>query len=372
MTDARSYRLVRFTSPHERGFAAAVDIYIRNTVPRVRTDSREIAYWLEHFSEESEDSFYVFGFLLNEKPIGFAMSAYFSDRQFFIIDYVVIDEPYRKHSTFYEFVDQITSFLQAAQPAYRYGVAEICRLSDSDEPSDSSRAMIRLLKMQGFSVIRASYTTPRLGLDEFEAEMRADLLIVGREKLESLHVETYAAIVKTLYFGYFERWYSIYADDAAQYHRYLEELYAAVMRVAPRPRVQINGYKSLMPTSTPPPASHREILGFTARALVCIAVFTAGLFWLKQFLSLSDSSFVSIYLLVLLTVFGIMAVVSRDARLVFYRIATLVREVLSQNNTKLQAKPRSTGTRRKRLSKNDQAKASDTALEKRNRNGDKM
>jgi hypothetical protein len=344
--------LVRFTSPHDRGYAAAIDIYVRNIAPRVKTDSREIAYWLEHFAERPSDSFYVFGFEMNETPIGFAMAAYFGAKGLFVVDYIVIEKPFRKHNTFYEFVDQLTTYLQHAQPEYRYGVAEVGRLSETDEPSEESRAVIRLLKLQGFSVVRATYTTPRLGLNDFEAEMRADLLIVGREKLESLHVETYGAIVRTIYFDYFERWYSIYEDDAEAYRLYLDDLYRRVMQVAPRPRVIVNGYKNIMPTSIPA-TSHRQLLEFTARALVCIVLFTGALFWLKHVLELSDTSFVSIYLLVLVTVFGVMAVVSRDARLVFYRIVSLARDVFSQNSTKLQAKSRNSGARRKQLSKED-------------------
>lgn len=362
MPQPRTYRLIRYKSPKERGYAAAIDVYVRNVAPRVKTDTREIAYWLEHFNERNTDHLYVFGFLMDGVPIGFAMAAYFGKDELFIVDYIVIEKHSRKNNTFYEFVDHITGYLEAEQPEYRYCVAEVCRLSDTDEPSDESRAVIRLLKQQGFAVVRAAYTTPRLGLNAFEAEMRTDLLILSREKLESIHTETYRNIVRTIFFDYFGRWYSIYEDDAPEYDRYLEELYTRVLRDAPSPRVPVNGHKIVM-SDTTRPLPHRQILDFTARALLCIAVFSIVLFYVKHKLQLSDTSFVAIYLLILVTTFGVMSVVSAEARLVFYRILSLARIVLSQKNTKLQAKPRKPGTSRRRSSKADQRDAAVTSDE---------
>lgn len=363
MSEPRTYRLARYRSADDRGYAAAIDIYIRNIAPRVKTDTDEIAYWLKHFSDHGTDQLYVFGFLMDGIPIGFGMAAYFGDTELFIVDYIVIEKQFRKNNTFYEFVDQITAYLEKERPGYRYCVAEVCRLSDTDEPSDESRAVIRLLKQQGFAVIRAPYTTPRLGLSAFEAELRTDLLILSREKLESIHSETYRCIVRTIFFEYFGRWYSIYDDETHEYNAYLEELYLRVMRDSPYPRVPINGHKIVMTDSTPPPPPHRHLVHFTALALACIAIFSAAMFYMKQRLQLSDASFTVVYVLILVTTFGVMAVVSADARLVFYRILSLARPILSQKNTKLQAKARRPGTSRKRSSRTAQREAADTSDE---------
>jgi hypothetical protein len=362
VSQPRTYRLVRYRSANDRGYAAAIDVYIRNISPRLKTDTDEIAYWLEHFNDRDTDHLYVFGFLMDGVPIGFGMGAYFGNAELFIVDYIVIEKQSRKNNTFYEFVDQITSYLEKEQPGYRYCVAEVCRLSDTDEPSDESRAVVRLLKQQGFAVVRAPYTTPRLGLDAFEAEMRTDLLILSREKLESIHAETYRTIVRTIFFDYFGRWYSIYEEEAAAYDAYLEELCERVLRDSPSPRVPVNGHKVVMTESTPPPP-HRQIVDFTALALLCIAVFSGAMFYMKHRLQLSDSSFITVYVLILVTTFGVMAVVSAEARLVFYRILSLARLILSQKNTKLQAKARKPGTSRKRSSKAAQRDAADTSDE---------
>lgn len=362
MSQPRTYRLVRYRSANDRGYAAAIDIYIRNIAPRVKTDTDEIAYWLEHFSEHDTDQLYVFGFLMDGVPIGFGMAAYFGNAELFIVDYIVIEKQFRKNNTFYEFVDQITVYLERERPGYRYCVAEVCRLSDTDEPSDESRAVIRLLKQQGFAVVRAPYTTPRLGLGAFEAELRTDLLILSREKLESIHSETYRSIVRTIFFDYFGRWYSIYEDEVTAYNAYLEQLCERVLRDSPHPRVPVNGHKVVMTESTPTPP-HRQLINFTALALLCIAIFSGALFYMKHRLQLSDISFTIVYVLILVTTFGVMAVVSAEARLVFYRIMSLARVILSQKNTKLHAKARKPGTSRKRSSKTAQREAADTSDE---------
>src|SRR5437764_6281427 len=119
MTESRIYRLVRYRSTKEHGFTDVLDIYVRNIAPSVRTNTNEIAFWLEHFRDRGKDEFFVFGFYLNEIPIGYAEVAYFDGTQLFMIDYLVIDKAYRGNNTFFEFVDQLKSFLEKEKPGYR-------------------------------------------------------------------------------------------------------------------------------------------------------------------------------------------------------------------------------------------------------------
>ncbi len=152
----------RFEKALDPDFAAALLLYARNTPPSSRTDTNEIAYWLERFHEHTGDYFYVFGFYRNSELVGYAEVAYLTKVQVFALDYLVIDAAQRKNNVFYEFLDHIKHHLEAAHPEYRLGVAEVCYGPGQEHPSRESSLVTRLFKIQGFKLARAPYYQPRL------------------------------------------------------------------------------------------------------------------------------------------------------------------------------------------------------------------
>src|SRR6185369_7346143 len=87
-----TYRLDRFRSASDPSFLDAIAIYLRNTPPASRTDSNEIAYWLEHYEDSLPVEFYAFGFFADGEVIGYAEVAYMCKVQVFAVDYLVIEE----------------------------------------------------------------------------------------------------------------------------------------------------------------------------------------------------------------------------------------------------------------------------------------
>jgi len=376
MPESRIYELVRYSSAKADGLTDALAVYIRNIAPSVRTNTNEITFWLEHFRDAGADEFYVFGFRLNDVTIGYSEVAYFEAAQLFMIDYLVIDAPYRKNNTFYEFVDQLKAYLEKRRPEYRFAVAEITRRAESAEPPPDSRLMIRLMKLQGFKVIHAPYVVPRLGVRNVDTETPATLLLLAREEIDSIHVHTYRTIVSTIYINYYGRWYGIYTDEAADYDAYLQRLLAMVTRKLPKERVSVNGYREqLTAKSDTGDPGHDKLLFFVGRLLLYFALFTLTLLASNRFLALDKGTFVIVYLCALLALLAIAGIVSVHARTMFYRLLGAIRDVvplLVQKKTKLQANARTKGKKRKVLSKTDHRDALTRSDEKRSRNDDTM
>ena len=205
MTSIRSsYRLKRFLNSRDPDFAAALLIYVRNTPASIRTDTNEITYWLDEFSAQFGDDFYVFGFFRGRELVGYAEAAYLKDARLIALDYLAIEEAHRGNNVcLTEFLDQLKRYLENDHPEYRYAVAEITYGPNQQYPSQDSSMRTRLFKQQGFKVIRAPYYQPRMMLDDAESEMKADLIIYSTANLESIQTDTYLSIVQTIYYKYY-------------------------------------------------------------------------------------------------------------------------------------------------------------------------
>jgi len=328
MTTLRSsYKLKRFVSSRDPDFAAALLLYLRNTPANIRTDSNEITYWIDEFSAKFGDPFYVFGFYRDRHLVGYAEAAYFRTARLFVLDYVVIDESSRRNNVFYEFVDQLKRYLEVAHPEYRYGAVEVGYGPQQRHPSQPSALLIRLLKLQGFRVVRALYYTPRLTLDDAESGMQADLLLFAAGDVESIHAETYLSIVRTIYFDYYLRWKSIIPDPGNAYKKHLDDLFSKVQSsLGRRKTIVVNGHKALLsaPIKKPLLTVHRIVV-FSFQALLVIVLVTTAMLGLKTIFRLSNSSFAYIYLLAVVSFVTVAGIVSKDARTVFAEIVSLIK-----------------------------------------------
>lgn len=328
MTSSRSsYRLKRFVNSRDPDFAAALQIYVRNTPANIRTDTNEITYWLEEYSKKFGDTFYVFGFYRDRQLVGYAEAAYFQDERLIVIDYITISPQHRRNNVFYEFVDQLKQYLEDAHPDYRYAVAEVTYGSGQRYPTAEASLMIRLLKLQGFRVIRAPYFQPRLMLDDPESEMQADLLIFSTSRFDRLQTETYLAIVHTLYYKYYLRWKSVVPKTTDAYKNHLDALYSKVRSSVSRKRtIPVNGHSAVLkaPARKPIMTVHR-IVSFSFQALLVIVLLTAAMLGLKAVFNLSNSSFAAIYILAISSFMAVAGIVSKDARAIFKEFASLAK-----------------------------------------------
>jgi hypothetical protein len=307
-----SYRLKRFVSSHDPEFAEALLLYVRNTPAAERTESNEIAFWLEEFGKAHDCIFYVFGFYRDAQLVGFAEAGYFFAERLLVSDYLVLDAEQRRNNVFYEFVDHLKRFLEAAHPEYRYAVAEVCYGPSEQLPWPQARFITRLLKLQGFHVVHAPYYQPRLLLDDPESEMRANLLIYCAGGIDNLRVETYLSIVHAIYFKYYLPWNCGISKAAQLYEHHLKEVYAKIQAsLDGKHTIPVNGHKLVLnaPERRPPARLH-SVVSFTIQALTAIVLLTAVLLGLRYAFRLSDASFSSVYVLAVCSFIALAGIVS--------------------------------------------------------------
>ncbi len=242
-----SYRLKRFESATDPDFAAAILVYVRNTAGPIRTESNQITSWLESPPSDFKGVFYVFGFYLNEQLVAFAEASYFPHEELLMFDYLVIEESVRRNNIFFEFTDHLRQYFEVAHPEYRYVVAEVGYGPGEQFPSRTSQLIARLLKLQGFRVLKASYFQPRLVWNDAETEMGADLLVFTDEPTGRTQRETYLRIVRAIYFDYYLPWMDTHTRYGPAYKKHLDELFERVERGLGRKTViELNGHNVVL------------------------------------------------------------------------------------------------------------------------------
>jgi hypothetical protein len=322
-----SYRLKRFLTSKDPDFASALLIYVRYTPPSIRSDSREITYWLDHYTTSFGGSLYVFGFYRNKQLVAYAQATYFPKAYLYFIDYVTIDEKHRGNNVFFELVEHMKQYLENAHPEYRYGVTEVMNEPGQDRPSAAKKSLIRLLKFSGFRVIHAPYFQPRLMLNDSESELSGSLLIYSPAPLDSIHNETYLAILRTIYYEHYLRWMSVEPGTKGAYKKHLDALYRKVeANILNKPTLVVNGYREVLPSLEKPPVmTQHRILSFSFQALSGIILLTGTMLSLKWLFNLSNTSFAAIYGLAITSFVAVAGIVSNEARVMFGEFAKLAK-----------------------------------------------
>ena len=106
------YEVIDIKSSDHPLFLDAIKLYLYYTKPELRTDSKEIAHWLDVCNDKFKDPFYILVLTLNKRLIGFAELSYFLEEKFAIVDYVVIDENFRERGAFNVFLGEIKQLFE--------------------------------------------------------------------------------------------------------------------------------------------------------------------------------------------------------------------------------------------------------------------
>lgn len=299
------YELKRFHSSNSPDISKALKLYSENIEPSNRTDTNELLYWLDNYNRSFEDSFYILGLYQNDILMGFAQMAFFKKERFLEIDYLVIDKPYRKNNSFYVFLDKIEEFVAKENILYDNIVCEVGFNFENDEPSENAKILMRLLKMAHFGIIKCAYYIPRLGLTNYESQMRAVLMIFSQEEKKSIHKETYMAIVHTLFYKYYQRWYKVFFTEAeySQYSQSLDILYDQIKKdVMGRKIIEINGYQNLLPLITIDLNDYKskkgiKIISFIILFLLTLTVFGATTLFIQNQFKIDISNQATLFIL---------------------------------------------------------------------------
>lgn len=317
MDTAVTYTLRRLRSSKDPEYAEAISVYLSNTPPSLKTDSNEITYWLDNYHKHFEDEFIVCSFRANDHIVGFAELAFFVAERIAVVDYLVIDAKHRKNNIFFEFVEHITESLTKEGLDVDYVVAEVGYLSDATVPSRYSRLLTRLLKFSGFQVIKAPYYHPRLGVDNYESEMRATLMVLTSDPVNAIKKETYIRILTTIYQKHYLRWYASYDPAVAdEYGQVIAELLDRVQsELADKKTVDINGYGEVMTSESTAVEvySDSRLVKFVSSTLTVVLSGTLGIVIISDQYDVPIVQAAGVFLLVLIATTATAALVSDRA-----------------------------------------------------------
>jgi hypothetical protein len=298
-----TYELVNFRSSKDPEFLKALKLYSENIEPSYRTDSKEIMYWIENYRKKFKDSFYALGFYYNDIMIGFSELAYFVDEKFIIVDYIVIDKNFRRNNTFFEFIHQIKEFLSKENLVFNYIVCEVGCYFENVEPPEASKLIIRLLKQNGFGVVKCRYYAPRLGLTNYESEVIAILMIYGNETIKQIKKETLLLIINSIYYKYYFRWYKVFMNEKEiiTYKSMLDSLMLKIEKgLNHKEIIDINGLNNLFPVI---PGDFKpnnfkksvKLLSFLLISIFCIAGVGSATLFVQKYYGINVESQVSIF-----------------------------------------------------------------------------
>jgi hypothetical protein len=302
------YELRNIESSNHPDFIEAINLYLANTKPELRTDSKEIAFWLDVCNARFEDPFYILGFYLNSKLIGFAELAYFVEEKFAIVDYIAIDEDFRERGAFHVFLGEIKQFIKSRHPEYHFIVGEVACYSGK-EPSDEDRTLIRLLKTVHFGVVKCIYRSPRM--TPFESSMGSVMMVYSQVKVKEIKKDAFLLIVKAIYYKYYLRWIGEFdsENEKIQYTREVTQLMVDIeSKLKNKVMVEINGYPgSEINTNSQKKLKRNGTIRLFAIffALVLTIIFYGVSFWyLKTHYDMDGGTVNSILLAACVTVIG--------------------------------------------------------------------
>lgn len=330
-----SYSLRQFTSSSDKDFVAALALYVRYTAPSVRTSTNEISFWIDNADvyQQQDDRFLVVGFYCGNTLIGFAEMAYLASSHALVIDYLIIESSYRKHNTFFEFIEHIKAFVGGLHLDMRYAIAEIGKFG-SVAPPDNSREMVRLLKIAGFKVAKALYYQPQLGDKNADSRMEAILMVYvhgdgeGAEIQSRIARATYLEIVKSVYFDHYLRWYKPHIDDIENYRKELEESLRKIEASIKMDSVELNGHHRLMEVGSAETATREKNLTLTAGLGLGIVVLVVGcLLAITRFIDIPSGLLVILYMLVFVSFVGVMASLKESPTGIFKEAVRLFRKL---------------------------------------------
>jgi hypothetical protein len=231
MTTIHQVFIVRsFRSTKDRDFQKALQIYDAHTHPQVKTDSREISYWLDNNQARKGGTFYVCGLYIGADLVGYAQFMYLATTRLIHFDYFIIDPDRRSAGAFYTFADQMRLFFETEGFEWDFASAEVAKLDVVNGVSQYAERLVRLFRQAGFSEVLADYDQPLLGIEHPDTAVEARLLVLPRVEMPSISKARYLELVSAIYHKHYGTWYSIYPETSAAYELMLETLLANASR----------------------------------------------------------------------------------------------------------------------------------------------
>jgi hypothetical protein len=300
-----------FRSAKDRDFLKAIQIYDAHTHPQIKTDSREIAHWIQHGATRSDGKFYVCGLYVSGTLIGFVEFIYLIKERLIHFDYFVIESTRRTFGAFYTFAEEMRTFFEEEKMEWDFITAEVAHLDEVNGVSRYAQRLTRLFHQVGFCEVVAEYRQPLLGVEHPDTVVNATLLILPRVKMGTISRTRLLELVSAIYRKHYAEWYSIYKDTKEQYRNQTDRLFTDLeKRLANKIEIQLRGpehefTESVLPKSPP----LREALYYLIKIVASAVAVAAFNFFLRHnvefptvwIIAISASAFVLLVVTISLT-----------------------------------------------------------------------
>jgi hypothetical protein len=300
-----------FRSAKDRDFLNAIQIYDANTHPLVKTDSREIAHWIQHGATRSDGKFYVCGLYISGTLIGFIEFIYLRKERLIHFDYFIIESARRSFGAFYTFAEEMRAFFEEENIEWDFITAEIAHLDEVNGVSRYAQRLIRLFHQIGFCEVNAEYKQPLLGVEHPDTTIKATLLILPRVEMKTISRERLLELVSAIYRKHYIEWYSIYKDTGEQYRDQTEKLFTDLQEhLANKHEIQLRGpEREFTENVSPKNPPLREALYYLIKIAASAVAVAAFHFFLRHhvefptvwIIAISVSAFVLLVITVSLT-----------------------------------------------------------------------
>ena len=317
----------QFKNSKDKDFLEALSLYSKYVHPDIKTNTNEIVYWINNYNKKYKDKFYVLGFYADEKLVGYSEFVHIIEENLVIFDYLVIDPLYRKNNVFFEFIEHLKIFIDQEKLHFNYLTAEIGYLSKEKSPAESSQLLVKLFKFVGGKVVKAPYYQPKLGLYNYDSEMQAVLMLFSYNEIDQISRETYLSIVKSIYYKYYLRWYSMHEESKEEYKKEIGQLYENIcVETSKMKNVKLNGHKFILDeTPVPDTITERKLFRFVVPSLLFVILAAFLMLKLQEEFHLSLLTLITVYLFSLISYFAVLALFSPSAMTIFTKLLTFIK-----------------------------------------------
>jgi hypothetical protein len=240
------YGVKRFKSTRDRGYNEALSIYARTTPADIRTNTNEISAFLDNpDSPQGDRAMYFFALLFNDIIIGFAELAYLNKIRSVVIDYIAIEEHYKKNSIFYPFLNLLLDYIIKDKADVIFTITEISVRNQGSDTDQESAFFKKMLSTEDFYIIDAPYYQPYLG-NNIESNFKCELLIKMPAPAKHIASSTYMNIIREIYFSHYFVWYSRFMNDEEieRYNEHLQEQVQNIEAVILSNEIHLTSYKA--------------------------------------------------------------------------------------------------------------------------------
>lgn len=224
------FSIKRIHKSNDNDYIQALKIYNEQTPASIKTDTNEITYWITNKRRNSSFELMVFAMYLDDTVIGFAMVTYISKTKSVILEYMSFISQFRVNTTFFTYLNLIQNYLIEIDVNVNYYLVEISNKENGKDIDKESKFFKKLICLEGFRKLDATYYTLQLGMDDFESNFEANLYIKSADSTKTISRETYISIINGIYYDYFVGWYEAFLskNDISKYKKHVDSQYELI------------------------------------------------------------------------------------------------------------------------------------------------